>query len=98
MPTRKIAGLGGDTLASRAVAKSPAPVASSANESHSRLDFLERLKLHELLLERPREPPAADVPAVELLQEPTRALLAELANRRAHEENLARRRPLRASA
>ena len=42
--------------------------------------------MHELLLERPREAAAAEVPAVELLQEAGRAVLAELAHRLADEE------------
>src|SRR5262245_1244734 len=40
----------------------------------------ERVQLDELLLERAREAAAAEVPAVELLQEPGRAALAELAD------------------
>ena len=46
----------------------------------------ERREHDELLLERPWKAPAAEVPAVELLQEAERALLAELAHRLAHEE------------
>ena len=51
------------------------------------LDLLGRVELHELLLERPREAAAAEVPAVELLQEAGRAALAELADGLAHEED-----------
>ena len=51
-----------------------------------RLDLVDRRQRHELLLERPREAAAAEVPAVELLQEAGRAVLAELAHRLAHEE------------
>ena len=43
--------------------------------------------MHELLLERPREAAAAEVPAVELLQEPARAALAQLAHGLADEEH-----------
>ena len=50
-------------------------------------DLLGRGQLHELLLERPREPPVAQIPAVELLQEARRASLAELAHRLADEED-----------
>src|SRR5207245_2833711 len=50
------------------------------------LDLVERGQHHELLLERPREAAAAEVPAVELLQEAECAVLAELAHRLAHEE------------
>ena len=46
----------------------------------------ERREHDELLLERPREAAAAEVPAVELLQETEGALLAQLAHRLAHEE------------
>ena len=47
-----------------------------------------RAELEELLLERLRETPAPQVPAVELLQEPRRpALAAELAHRLADEEH-----------
>src|SRR5215467_5768739 len=49
-------------------------------------DLVQRLQLHQLLLERTREAAAAEVPAVELLQEPGRAPLAELAHRLADEE------------
>ena len=51
------------------------------------LDLLGRVEHDELLLERPREAPAAEVPAVELLQEAARAPLAELAHRLADEED-----------
>src|ERR671936_18480 len=50
------------------------------------LDLPERRELHELLLERAREPAVAEVPAVELLQEARRAPLAELSRRLANEE------------
>src|SRR6478752_1603718 len=50
-------------------------------------DLLRRLQLHELLLERPREAPVAEVPAVELLQKARGAALAELADRLADEED-----------
>src|SRR5205823_4261330 len=52
-----------------------------------RLDLVQRLELHQLLLERPREAAAPEVPAVELLQEPGRPLLAELPDRLAHEHD-----------
>src|SRR6185312_4272187 len=52
-----------------------------------RLDLVERRQLHELLLERPREAAAAEIPAVELLQESERALVSELAHRLAHEQH-----------
>src|SRR5262245_7497292 len=39
-----------------------------------------RRQLDEILLERPREAAAAEIPAVELLQKADRALLAELAD------------------
>jgi len=51
------------------------------------LDLRDRVELHELLLERPREAAAAEVPAVELLQEARRPPLAELAHGLAHEEH-----------
>src|ERR1700730_16787832 len=50
-------------------------------------DLVGRRELHELLLERPREAPAAEVPAVELLQEPAGAALAELPDGLADEED-----------
>src|SRR5262249_56436396 len=56
-----------------------------------RHDLLGRPELHELLLERLREAAVAEVPAVELLQEADRALLAELANRLADEDDELRR-------
>src|SRR5436305_14906869 len=52
-----------------------------------RHDLVDRRELHELLLERPWEPAASEIPAVELLQEAGRALLAELAHRLADEED-----------
>src|SRR5581483_6254043 len=51
-----------------------------------RLDLVDRRQCDELLLERLREPAAAEVPAVELLQEAGRAGLAELAHGLADEE------------
>src|SRR6478736_9791892 len=51
-----------------------------------RLDLVERLELHELLLERARETATAEVPAVELLQEAGCAMFPELANRLPDEE------------
>src|SRR3954464_11876246 len=55
-------------------------------------DLFGRPELDELLLERLREAAvAAEVPAVELLQESDRALLAELANRLADEDDELRR-------
>src|SRR6266511_212800 len=53
----------------------------------TRLDLDSRLELDELLLERARKAAAAEIPAVELLQEAARAALAELADRFAHEEH-----------
>src|ERR671936_108392 len=41
----------------------------------ARHDLLGRVELDELLLERPREPAATEIPAVELLQEAGRAAL-----------------------
>src|SRR5665213_4360410 len=51
------------------------------------LDLVDRREHHELLLERARESAAAEVPAVELLQEAVRTLLTELAHRLADEEH-----------
>jgi hypothetical protein len=50
-------------------------------------DLLGRVELQELLLERLREAAAAQVPAVELLQEPTCAPLTELAHGLADEQD-----------
>src|SRR5713226_223302 len=52
-----------------------------------RLDLRDRLQPDELLLERPREATAPEVPAVELLQEAGRAPVAELAHRLAEEQD-----------
>src|SRR6185437_13336138 len=52
-----------------------------------RHDLLRRPELDELLLERFREAAVSEVPAVELLQEADRALLAELAHRLADEDD-----------
>ena len=51
------------------------------------LDVLGRVEHDELLLERPRETPPPEIPAVELLQEPGRAPLAQLADGLADEED-----------
>ena len=51
------------------------------------LDLLGRVELEELLLELLREAPAAQVPAVELLEEAGCATLAELANRLPDEQD-----------
>src|SRR6185369_7002522 len=51
------------------------------------LDLLRRVEDDQLLLERPREAAAAQVPAVELLQEAARAALAQLADGLADEED-----------
>ena len=50
------------------------------------LDLGDRRQRHQLLLERSREAPAAQVPRVELLQETGRAMLAQLPDRLADEE------------
>src|SRR4051794_22595401 len=50
-------------------------------------DLFGRPELDELLLERLWEAAVAEVPAVELLQEADRALLAELAHRLADEDD-----------
>src|SRR5690242_1204738 len=51
------------------------------------LDLGERRQLRQLGLESAGKPPAAEIPAVELPQEPGGAVLSELADRLAHEQD-----------
>ena len=51
------------------------------------LDLVERGELGQLLLELAREATAAEIPALELLQEARGALNAELASRFSHEQD-----------
>src|SRR5215471_4689487 len=60
---------------------------SRSGGEQPRHDLFGRLELDELLLERLRETPVTEVPAVELLQETDGPLLAELAHRLADEDD-----------
>ena len=78
-----------DVVAARDLGLEPLDQLDGAGGSRDQpaLDLLGRVEHDELLLERPREAAVPEVPAVELLQEPAGAALAELPHRLADEQD-----------
>ncbi len=84
MPSRRKSWSGSGSSASSRSTISAAPGAAA---KEPRDDLLRRRELHELVLERLREAPVAEIPAVELLQEAGGAPLAQLAHRFVDEQD-----------